>query len=116
MTNRKVWRYPEAFRALALDRFNRCENVELLAHELGLPRQTLYRWHEQSERAEPDEQPVTAKSRESRLRKEISNLKRLVAEKAVEVDFFKGALQKIEVRRRESSGAGEPASTTTSGT
>lgn len=116
MTNRKVWRYPEAFRALALDRFNRCENVELLAKELGLPRQTLYRWHEQSEQAEPDEQPVTAKSRESRLRKEIRNLKRLVAEKAVEVDFFKGALQKIKARRRESSGFGEPASTTTSGT
>jgi transposase-like protein len=118
MTNRKVWRYPEAFRALALDRFNRCENVELFAREIGIPRQTLYRWQKQSEREETDsdEQPVTAKSRESRLRKEISNLKRLVAEKAIEVDFFKGALQKIEVRRRGNSGSGEPASTITSGT
>jgi transposase len=116
MTNRKVWRYPEAFRVRALDQFNRCENVELLAKELGIPRQTLYRWHEQSERAELEGEPVAAKSRESRLRKEISNLKRLVAEKVVEVDFFKGALQKIEARRRGSSGSGEPASTTTSGT
>lgn len=116
MTNRKVWRYPEAFRALALDRFNRCESVELFARGIGIPRQTLYRWQKQSERAEQDEQPVTAKSRELRLRKEISNLKRLVAEKAVEVDFFKGALQKIEVRRRGSSGSGDLASTITSGT
>jgi hypothetical protein len=116
MTNRKVWRYPEAFRAVALDRFNHCENVELLAKEMGIPRQTLYRWQEQSERADLAEQPVTEKSRESRLRREISDLRRLVAEQALEVHFFEGALQKIEARHRESSGLGEPASTTTSGT
>ena len=56
------------------------------------------------------------KSRQSRLRKEIGDLKRLVADQALEVAFFKGALQKIQARLRGSSGAGEPASTTTSGT
>jgi len=40
--------------------------------------------------------------------------KLLVAEKTLEVDFFKGALQRIKARRRESSGSGELASTTTS--
>jgi transposase-like protein len=115
MTNRKLWRYPEAFRVRAIDQFNRCENVGLLAKELGIPRQTLYRRHEQNERLEFTER-VEEKSRQSRLRKEIGDLKRLVAEQALEVDFFKGALQKIEARRRESSGLGEPASTTTSGT
>jgi hypothetical protein len=49
-------------------------------------------------------------------RREISDLKRLVAEKTLEMDFFEGALQKVEARRRESSGFGEQASTTTSGT
>jgi hypothetical protein len=58
----------------------------------------------------------TEKSRESRLRREISDLKRLVAEKTLEMDFFEGALQKVEARHRESSGFGEQASTTTSGT
>jgi len=115
MTNPKLWRYPEAFRVRAIDQFSRCENVGLLAKELGIPRQTLYRWHEQSERTKFVEQ-VEEKSRQSRLRKEIGNLKRLVAEQALEVDFFKGALQKIEVRLRGSSGSGELASTTTSGT
>ena len=41
-------------------------------------------------------------------RKEIHQLKRLLAEKAMEVDFFKGALQKIEAREapaRTRSGA-----------
>jgi hypothetical protein len=36
------------------------------------------------------------KSRESRLEREICDLKRLLAEKVLEVDFFKGALQHIE--------------------
>lgn len=115
MTNRKPWRYPEAFRVRAIDQFNRCENVGLPAKELGILRQTLYRWHKQSERARFVEQ-VEEKSRESRLRKEIGDLKRLVAEQAIEVDFFEGALRKIDVRRRGSSGSGEPASTIASGT
>jgi predicted transcriptional regulator len=94
----------------------RCENIEALAKELGVPRQTLYRWHEESYRAEVGEEQPTEKSRESRLRREISDLKGLVAEKTLEADFFKGALQKVEARLRESSGFGEQASTTTSGT
>jgi hypothetical protein len=46
----------------------------------------------------------------------FSDLKRLFAEKTLEVDFFRGALQRVEARHRESSGSGEQASTTTSGT
>jgi hypothetical protein len=34
----------------------------------------------------------------------------------LEVDFFRGALQKVKARHRERSGSGEQASTTTSGT
>jgi len=94
MANGRGWRYPEIFRRMAVERFKCCENIEWLAKELGVPRQTL--------------------SRESRLRREINDLKRLVAEKKLEVDFFKGALQRIKARRRESSGSGELASTTTS--
>ena len=74
------------------------------------------RWYEESERVEVGKEQPTEKSRESRLRREISDLKRLFAEKTLEVDFFKGALQKVEVRHRLSSGSGEQASTTTSGT
>jgi hypothetical protein len=53
-------------------------------------------------------------SREATLRKEVNQLKRLLAEKTVEVDFFKGALQKIEARRQRSGNSGETASTTRS--
>ena len=116
MANGRAWRYPEDFRRMAVERFTKCENIEWLAKELGVPRQTLYRWHKESERAEVGEEQPTEKSRESRLRREISDLKRLFAEKALEVDFFRGDLQRVEARHRESSGSGEQASTTTSRT
>jgi hypothetical protein len=37
-----------------------------------------------------------------------------LAEKTLEVDFFKGALRKIEARRQRNSGSGEMTSTTRS--
>jgi hypothetical protein len=43
---------------------------------------------------------------------EISQLKRLLAEKVQEVDLFKGVLQRIEARRRNSESTGATASTT----
>ena len=116
MANGRGWRYPEDFRRMAVERFKCCENIEWLAKELGVPRQTLYRWHEENERNTEEGEPIPEKSRESRLRREVRELKRLVAKQAVELDFFKGALQKIEVGRCGSSKSGEQASTTTSGT
>ena len=54
-------------------------------------------------------------TREFTLTKEISQLKRLLAEKIQEIDFFRGALQKVEARRRNSESTGARASTTKSG-
>src|SRR5258708_156130 len=58
------------------------------------------RWYEESERGEVGDEQPTEKSRESRLRREIRELKRLLAEKTLEADFFKGALQRGEARHR----------------
>ena len=58
---------------------------------------------------------LAANSRERELRKEIRELKRVLGEKALEADFFKSALQKVEARRRSSSSSGAKASTTESG-
>jgi hypothetical protein len=91
---------------MAVERFKCCENIEHLAKELCVARQTLYRWHKKSERAEEGEDP--AKSRESRFRRGTRDLKSLLAEKVLEVDFFKGTLQQIESRQRENSGFGRP--------
>ncbi len=100
---------------MAVERFKCSENIEHLAKELGVARQTLYRWYKKSECADEDQDTVLEKSRESRFRREIRDLKRLLAEKVLEVDFFKGALQRIESRHRENSGSGRQTFTSTSG-
>src|SRR5260370_20219005 len=35
MANSRAWRYPENFRRIAVERFKCCENIEVLATELG---------------------------------------------------------------------------------
>lgn len=113
MARQRVHRYPEAFRKMAVERFNRCENATALARELGIDRGLLYEWRKLEEQAE--ERSGSGNSRERRLDKEISELKRLLADKTLEVDFFKGALQKIEARRQGKGSSGAKASTTKSG-
>lgn len=54
-------------------------------------------------------------SRTSTRRKEVSHLKRVLAEKTLEVDSFKSALQNVEARRQQGSRSGEKASSSRSG-
>ena len=111
---KQVNKFPAAFRKMALERLKSCRNVTELSAELGIHRTQLYKWRDQMEPIEDGPGPA-ANSRERELRKEIRELKRLLGEKALEVDFFKGALQTVEARRRSSSGSGSKASTTESG-
>jgi len=109
-------RYSKEFRQAAVERLRGCENIVGLAKELGVSRRQLYRWRDE---LDPEEavvgKPPLKNSRASTLRKEVNHLKRVLAEKTLEVDFFKGALQKIEARRQQSNRFGEKASTTKSG-
>lgn len=115
MGKRRVGRFPKAFRQMAVDRLNQCENIVELAKELGISRRLLYTWREKLAPLAPGEGPP-ANAREVTLRKEVSRLKRVLAETVLEVDFFKGALQHIEAPRRRRDAAGAPGSTPTSGT
>ncbi len=103
------------FRRKAIERMKQCNNITALAEELGIERRLLYTWRELLDPVEKGEWPPPENSRESTLRKEVSKLKRVLADKTLEVDFFKGALQKVEARRQQSDMSGEPASTTKSG-
>ena len=99
---------------MCVERLKQSDNIVELAKELGIHRRMLYRWRDQLE-------PVAKKegapppSREARLGHEVDQLKRALAEKTLEVDFFKGALQKIEARRQPQDVTGAKASTTKSG-
>jgi len=63
---------------------------------------------------EPGQEASRPSTHASAHRKEIHRLKQLLAEKTLEVDFFKGALQKVEARRQKRGDTGETASTSRS--
>jgi transposase-like protein len=86
-----------------------------LAQELGVHRRLLYKWRDQLEPMEESEGSLLHNSRVATLRKEVSQLKRVLADKVVEMDFFRGALHKVEARRQGRGSSGEKASTTRSG-
>ncbi len=113
MAKKRLRRHTKEFRRRAVERLQSCDNIVALSQELGVHRRLLYQWRDQSEAFESAESPP-GNARESTLRKEISQLQRVLAEKTLEVDFFKGALQKVEARRRNSGMTGEKASTTKS--
>ena len=102
--------YTEEFRGVVVARMQGCHNISALAEELDVPRRLLYRWQM---RLEGPVAPIAARS--SGLDEENRLLKQLLAERTLEVDFFKGALQKIAARRQADGGTGETASTTKCG-
>jgi transposase len=110
-TKKRVNKYPRAFQLMAMERMKHCENVSELARELGIDRTVLYHWKNHLKAIEGG----AADSPIRELRKQVRDLKRVLAEKTLEVDFFKGALQRIEARRQGSSNSGATASTTRSG-
>ena len=107
-------RYTRKFQRDAVERLRSCENVRDLARELGVTRRCLYKWRAKLDLVEPGEESARPSTHESSYRKQAQQLKRLLAEKALEVDFFRGALQKVEARRQRSGDPGGMASTTRS--
>jgi len=63
---------------------------------------------------EPGQEASRPSTHASAHRKEIHRLKQLLAEKTMELDFFRGALQKVEARRQKRGETGETASTSRS--
>ncbi len=116
MTKMKKWRrHTVEFKRQVFERMKTCENIGELARELDLQRKQLYTWKYQFEgRPEPRHANlgVTAEDRKDKqLRDEIAKLKTSLADKALEIDFFKAALARIKERHQQSIATGVPAST-----
>jgi transposase-like protein len=79
----KGQRYSKEFRQQAVERMNACGNIVRLARELGVCRRVLYNWRDRLD----DTNLPAIRSRELILRKQILKLKRLLANKTLEVDF-----------------------------
>jgi transposase-like protein len=113
---RRKWdRYSAEFRQQALERMKTCDNVRALAKELGVARQQLYWWKQRAEqRANPREPGATEDPRDRRIReltKKIAELEGVIGQKTLELDFFAGALRRIEESRQKKGISGETAST-----
>jgi transposase len=109
----KYAKYTEEFRRQAVERMKESNNIRALARELGIDKRLLYDWRERAADLSDQRSPPNRKAR--RQENENKELKRLLAEKTLEVDFFRGALQKVAARRQRSNAHGEKASTTKSG-
>ena len=110
----KTWkkRTPE-FRKQALKRMQEETDLVQLAKEFSVSVRTVYRWKEIQllDRVKPAREP---KPQEQRLEEEIQRLKQSLANRTLEVDFFKGALQRVKARRQPNTTTGGEASTTKS--
>jgi transposase-like protein len=114
VAKRRVGRYPKEFRQKAVERLKSCDNIVELSQERGVHQRLLYKWRDQFDPFDPSAKSSPENAREATLRKEINQLKRVLVDKTLELDFFKGALQKVEARRQKSGISGERASTTKS--
>jgi transposase-like protein len=88
---KRKW-YSRKFQQMAVERMATCDDVEALAQELGVTRRCLYKWRRKLERVGPGEEVSRPGTRAAFHRQENERLKRLLAEKTLEVDFFKGVV------------------------
>jgi transposase-like protein len=113
---RKKWdRWPAEFRQRALERMKTCQNVKVLAKELGVARQQLYMWRQQAEgRKKANDPGASEDPRDRRIReleKKVGDLQGCIGQKTLELDFFAGALRRIEESRQKKGKTGATAST-----
>jgi transposase-like protein len=110
----RVGRYSTAFRRRAVERLKTCDNIVALSKELGVHRRLLYKWRDQFAPFDETAEPATGSSPQATLRSKVHQLQRVLVDKTLEVDFFKGALHKVEARCQRSGVSGAKASTTRS--
>jgi transposase-like protein len=84
---------------MAVERLKGCDNVLALARELGIHQRLLYKWRDRLEPIDDGEAPPE-NSKERELRLQVAQLKRLVADKTLEADFFKVPCKKSRLDAR----------------
>ena len=111
------------FKLAALARFETAEDVSLLAAELGIRRELLYKWHRKfaaggeaglrgSGRPRAVDLVAEGEPRETAdARQRIAELEREIGRQKLELDFFRAALRQVRERRRPSGRRGDPEST-----
>ncbi len=98
-------KFDEAFQRSVVERMKTCNDVTALVRELQVSRSQVYRWRDEALGRIAVPSPKTAaqiqEKKEDQQRRRIAELERLVARQALDLDFFKGALLRIEENRRK---------------
>ena len=113
--------FSREFKLEAAARMEAGERVSALSRELGVCRKLLYEWRDRlraggAEALRPKGRPRTSEtlaapaSEAEASRRKIAELERKVGQQALMIDFFRGALQRIEASRQASDGPGGTAS------
>lgn len=109
--------YGREFKLMAIERLKEAGNVSALADELGVRREQLYKWSRlhaaggAEALVDPGRPRPSAQAPEAMdAQRRIAELERKVGEQALLIDFFKGALRRIEGSRQPNIGPGETAS------
>ena len=109
--------FDREFKLMAIRRMDTAGNVEALAQELGIRRELLYKWRRKHEaggaealRNSGRPRPTEVSAQMLTAERRIAELERKVGEQALLIDFFKGALRRIEGTRQAVSGPGGTAS------
>jgi transposase len=120
-------RHAKAFKIAAVARMEGAADVRALAAELGIDRGLLYKWQqayqlggeaalrfpgERSDGVSLVDAPVAVTVPDGPASSSrVLTLERKIAEQALELDFFRAALQHFAARRRETGGSGGTGST-----
>jgi transposase-like protein len=74
---------------MVVERLKACGNIVELSQGLRVHRRLLCKWRDQFDSFGNGEEPPPGNSRESTLRKEVNQLKRVLVDKTLELDVFK---------------------------
>ena len=115
-------RFTREFKLLAIGRLEAAPSVLELARELGIRRELLYKWQskyasggEAALRTSGRPRPVSVVASDAAAAaitgdQRVAALERKLGQQELLLDFFKGALRRIEASRRASDGPGATAS------
>jgi len=120
MTKPGARTFSREFKLKALERIERGEAISALSVELGVHRQLLYKWRDAdregrlgAKRGRPTRAEALARAGElaagselEAARRRVVELERKVGQQALELDFFRGALRRIEASRQPKAGLG----------
>lgn len=102
-------RFTREFKIAAVRRLRQGESVAVLARELEVNPDVLYRW-QQEYRQEP-KNAFPGSGRRGAEPDRVAQLERKVGQQALEIDFLKGCLQSIEEQRQLQAREAKPRST-----